>query len=528
IDNLKIKTGTSQEIPAKFEVNEDFCRLLGYYIAEGNIGKNKRTVQITNSERTVQEDVRRILKNLNLNYRIRETRGLGKSVQIIIDCSPLAKLLLKLGAGRVSSEKRIPSFVYGLNERKICALLRGMYTGDGSFTASKSSGNAVGYYTTSKKLAEDMMYLLLTLSIVARLETKKRSKVSIGKKPVYNVTFKQKEFIRIFFQKIGFNRTYVPPVLERGVEHTKDNSVKFEINELEKHLKLPRKYRHIRRYSQCGKNYLKKIASETKCSKQFEDYANGEFYLDTIKEIKEIILPEEEYVYDLSVNPTENFIGGFGGIVLHNTEAFALYEAMRIGALANVVAGTIHGDSPYGVFDRVVNDLKVPPTSFKATDIIMICNPIKSPDGLKKWRRVMSITEVRKHWSDDPIREQGFVDLMKYNSKTDQLEPTDDLINGESETLKSIGGNVKEWAGDWDAIWDNITLRAKIKETIVKYAEKTKDMGLLEAEFVVLANDHFHRVSGMIKEEVGNLDSKRIFFEWDEWMKRKIRERKLP
>jgi hypothetical protein len=211
---------------------------------------------------------------------------------------------------------------------------------------------------------------------------------------------------------------------------------------------------------------------------------------------------------------------------IRSTEAFALYEAMRVGALANVVAGTIHGDSPYGVFDRVVNDLKVPATSFKATDIVVICNPIKSPSGLKKWKRVMSITEIRKHWSEDPLKEQGFVDLMKYNSKTDQLEPTDDLINGESEILKSIAGNIKEWAGDWDAVWDNVTLRAKIKEALVKYSGKTKDPEMLEAEFVVLANDQFHRVSESIKEEVGSLDSKRIFFEWEEWLKRKMKERK--
>jgi len=116
--------------------------------------------------------------------------------------------------------------------------------------------------------------------------------------------------------------------------------------------------------------------------------------------------------------------------------------------------------------------------------------------------------------------------LMKYNTKNDQIEPTDDLINGESEILKDIAGNVKEWAGDWDAVWDNITLRAKTKETLLNYANKSKDLDMLEAEFVVLANDHFHRVSEMIKEEVGALDSKRIFFEWEEWLKRKIRERK--
>jgi type IV secretory pathway ATPase VirB11/archaellum biosynthesis ATPase len=209
---------------------------------------------------------------------------------------------------------------------------------------------------------------------------------------------------------------------------------------------------------------------------------------------------------------------------IRSKEALALYEAMRIGALANVVAGTIHGDSPYGVFDRVVNDLQVPKTSFKATDIVIVANPIRSPDGLHRWRRVTQITEVRKHWENDPLLENGFVDLMKYDNRTDQLEPTDDLINGESEILKGIAGNVKEWAGSWDAIWDNILLRAKIKETIVQVAKKTKMMNLLEAEFIVQANDEFHRISDNTLKKVGNLDSKKIFFDWNEWLKTSIKK----
>jgi type IV secretory pathway ATPase VirB11/archaellum biosynthesis ATPase len=80
---------------------------------------------------------------------------------------------------------------------------------------------------------------------------------------------------------------------------------------------------------------------------------------------------------------------------VRSAEAKALYEAMRVGALANVVAGTIHGDSPYGVFDRVVNDLGVPATSFKATDLILIANPVKTPDGMHSMKRVMSLTGMR-------------------------------------------------------------------------------------------------------------------------------------
>ncbi len=209
---------------------------------------------------------------------------------------------------------------------------------------------------------------------------------------------------------------------------------------------------------------------------------------------------------------------------VRSTEARALYESMRIGALANVVAGTIHGDSPYGVFDRVVNDLEVPRTSFKATDIIIVANPIRSPDGLHRWRRVTEITEVRKHWETDPLTEGGFVDLMKYDPLTDQLEASSDLLNGDSEILKSIAGNVKEWAGNWDAVWDNILLRGKIKEALVNYSDKTGRVELLEANFVVLANEAFHKISDKVKEEAGTLDSKHIFFEWESWLKTQLKK----
>jgi flagellar protein FlaI len=207
-----------------------------------------------------------------------------------------------------------------------------------------------------------------------------------------------------------------------------------------------------------------------------------------------------------------------------STEARALYEAMRVGALANLVAGTIHGDSPYGVFDRVVNDLNVPRTSFKATDIIVVVNPIKSADGMHRWRRVTQITEVRKHWEDDPLAENGFVDLFKYDSRTDQLEPTKDLLNGESEILKSIAGNVKEWAGNWDAVWDNIMLRAQLKQTLVETANELRMPQLLEAPFVIQCNDQFHRITESIREEFGSVDSKRILFNWKNWLNRSVKQ----
>jgi|TARA_Y100000310_G_C20687271_1_gene819892 type IV secretory pathway ATPase VirB11/archaellum biosynthesis ATPase len=212
---------------------------------------------------------------------------------------------------------------------------------------------------------------------------------------------------------------------------------------------------------------------------------------------------------------------------VRSEEAKALYESMRIGALANVVAGTIHGASPYAVFDRVVNDLNVPVTSFKATDIVMVANPIKSPDGLHSWKRLLQITEVRKKWTKDPLDEKGFVDLLKYNVEKDVLEPSDDLINGDSDIIKNIASNVKGWAGNWDAVYDNILLRARIKEEIVKTAEKTKDQDLLEAPFTVLSNDRFHKISSEVNQEIGLPLSERVFPEWQKWLNQKIKGKDL-
>lgn len=211
---------------------------------------------------------------------------------------------------------------------------------------------------------------------------------------------------------------------------------------------------------------------------------------------------------------------------VRSDEAKSLYEAMRVGALANVVAGTIHGDSPYGVFDRVVNDLNVPRTSFKATDIIIVANPIRSADGLHKERRVTQITEVRKDWDEDPVREKGFVDLMKYDSKKDALVPTEELLNGESDILKSIASNVRDWAGNWDAVWENVELRAKIKQAIVHASKEQEDPDMLEAPFVIKCNDQFHKVSDKVKNKTGKLDTERIFFEWNEWLKQEVKRRK--
>jgi type IV secretory pathway ATPase VirB11/archaellum biosynthesis ATPase len=83
---------------------------------------------------------------------------------------------------------------------------------------------------------------------------------------------------------------------------------------------------------------------------------------------------------------------GDGALVvgeIRGTEAQSLYEAMRVGANSEAVLGTVHGDGAAAVYDRVVDDLGVPPSSFGVTDLVVTLE--RTAEGA---RRVQAIEEV--------------------------------------------------------------------------------------------------------------------------------------
>lgn len=73
-------------------------------------------------------------------------------------------------------------------------------------------------------------------------------------------------------------------------------------------------------------------------------------------------------------------------------EARVLYEAMRIGANASAVLGTIHGAGIREVRRRVIEDLGVPQTAFAATDVVVTCERVATGD--EQSHRLSSLSEV--------------------------------------------------------------------------------------------------------------------------------------
>lgn len=196
-------------------------------------------------------------------------------------------------------------------------------------------------------------------------------------------------------------------------------------------------------------------------------------------------------------------------------ETKVLFEAMRVGAAGNLVLGTIHGATTRDVFERIVYDIGVAPTSFKATDIVTVAAPLRLGGGLKKRRRVLHISEVVKSgWSGEVDPDAVFVDLMSYHPEEDELLATDLLDRGQSEILGRIA---REWGMSMEQAIENVALRGRIRDTMVHYAQRQPH--LVEAPAVRDANNAFWMLTEKSRQEHGQPDYGEIERQWRTWFR---------
>jgi len=131
---------------------------------------------------------------------------------------------------------------------------------------------------------------------------------------------------------------------------------------------------------------------------------------------------------------------GEGALVLgevRGEEAGVLYEAMRVGASGSAVLGTIHGDGGADVRERVVADLGVPESSFGATDLLVTCEPYRTPSG--RARRVERIEEVIA--SDSGVHFESL-----YALENGTLTSTGRIERGNSRLVASLARSRESYA----------------------------------------------------------------------------------
>ena len=198
---------------------------------------------------------------------------------------------------------------------------------------------------------------------------------------------------------------------------------------------------------------------------------------------------------------------------VRGVEAKVLFEAMRVGAAGNLIMGTIHGSTTRDVYERVVFDIGVPSTSFKAVDAVVIAAPIRTEGGVERKRRVIQISEITKTgWATKPDPDKVFQDVMKYDTSKDRLLATNLLDMGQSQVIESIS---KKWGISVEKALQNIRLRADIKRKIVKHSKDHPE--LLEAEANRDASNAFWMFIEESKKQDKEVDYKKVWEKWLEW-----------
>lgn len=306
---IKLK-GSTHSYPVIFKINKNLWRLMGIWVAEGDF--NGYTVRIHNQVPEIREDIRRIASEYGFELSEMESC-------VTINSLFLQKVFKKVfGLPTGALNKRLPALAYVLDKESKANILRGYFSGDGSISERERGKYMIEASTISKDLANDLLYLLSDFGIVASCNIKKERN---SENDAYRITILGvKNFER--FKDIGFIDNKRNSRISKYVESRK--WARSDLIPLSGELyELASSQMGIYSTNKTiGKDMLKSmlvlIDKDKTKYKEYWDLVEGDIYLDLVKEIK--VIEPEEYVYDISVPGEQNFVGGFGGVIAHNSE----------------------------------------------------------------------------------------------------------------------------------------------------------------------------------------------------------------
>jgi transcription initiation factor TFIIB len=312
-DNLKIGIySSSNEFPVSVNIDTDFCRLLGFYAAEGHCTEHDVVFSFGEHEREYIDDVKKII-NEKFGLEGKERHNGISAIQIEFNSKILSLFFKKvLLVGDNVYEKRVPNLIYLLPDEMKMSFLEGYVNGDGFCLVREGVQRpqvCVSTNSVSGALTNDVIVLYSQLRINAN----------------YQEVFIDEHLIKKTGQVVKGS------LCTRSFVTNPDNLVKLGYLDsagmktgkgpIEEFIPYPMKYKKDLK-SRVRLRINKKIAleiAEKHNDLKLKRLAEAPFmYLRVVS--KKRIKPTNGFVYDISVPECENFVGGRGGIFLHNTK----------------------------------------------------------------------------------------------------------------------------------------------------------------------------------------------------------------
>ena len=156
----------SISIPESISLNDDFLRLSGYYLSEGNtrIRKSGAAVVFTfgKKDQDLVTDAKRITEEIfHISPTIKH-RDNKNVIEFYINNVHVARFFDSL-YGSSAKTKNIPNYILFLPPQKQKGLIFGLWKGDGFFNSDKPRA---GYSTISKTLVNQLKILLIRQDII--------------------------------------------------------------------------------------------------------------------------------------------------------------------------------------------------------------------------------------------------------------------------------------------------------------------------------------------------------------------------
>jgi UDPglucose 6-dehydrogenase len=169
-------------MPAGFEHDERFWRIVGLYLAEGHRARDaaRRRIQWTfhpEDEQHLVDEVAAFFADHGVKATVRRT---PTAMTVTVSSRLLDGYWDDLGLGRNCYEQRVPDLIWSQPESHKRALVAGAWLGDGSWSLVAGGPSVVlEYGTASPRLADGLLRLLGDLGIVARWKTGRTAKSTV-------------------------------------------------------------------------------------------------------------------------------------------------------------------------------------------------------------------------------------------------------------------------------------------------------------------------------------------------------------
>jgi uncharacterized radical SAM superfamily Fe-S cluster-containing enzyme len=187
------RNATRYTIPSNFEITPEFSKLVGYFVSDGNY--TNKDIRITVGKSDAEEELFEIIRKLNLPHSVLKANG--KAKQLVIG-SRLIRLLFKyvLEIPEGAKNKRLPRFFLDLPIDLRLALLSGLLNGDGYVVRGKRH-LSLGYASVSRDLIRDILYLLASIGVFARVHRVEKEKVKGANYDLYKIYVAGKDLVRL-------------------------------------------------------------------------------------------------------------------------------------------------------------------------------------------------------------------------------------------------------------------------------------------------------------------------------------------